>query len=97
MSKDKNFIINYQIIKELENNKFIKRYNNEIIINKVKNKLNYLIEDYKVQVNKEFNRLINHIEYINEISFKNKYLDFKEIKNHTRDLEVIYNIIINLG
>ena len=97
LSKDKNFIINYQIIKELENNKFIKRYNNEIIINKVKNKLNYLIEDYKVQVNKEFNRLINHIEYINEISFKNKYLDFKEIKNHTRDLEVIYNIIINLG
>ena len=26
-----------------------------------------------------------------------KYLDFKEIKNHTKDLEVIYNIIINLG
>lgn len=117
LTKNKNIILDYDLIKSLKyldkkespKNKFLNSintrksgnskmlYDNELVIkNTIQNKLNILIKESMNEVNEKFCSIERIIEDTRESGFKSKYLDYKSIKQHIKDLEMIYNILGSL-
>ena len=117
LTKNKNLIIDYSLIKSLHNlykNKSLGKnllnsmnlrilnnsktlYHNELTIkNEIQNKINILIKESINEVNEKFNQLENILVNMREDTFKIKYTEYENIKEHIKNLDIIYNTLKNL-
>lgn len=117
LTKNKNLIVDYSLIKSLKNlykgepprERLLKSmntrrsnnsnvlYDNELAIkNKIQTKLNTLIKESINEVNEKFSQVETMIEDTRESSFKKKYMDYRNIKEHIKNLDMIYNILESL-
>lgn len=117
LTKNKNLIVDYSLIKSLKNlykdepprERLLKSmntrrsnnsnvlYDNELAIkNKIQTKLNTLIKESINEVNEKFSQIETMIEDTRESSFKKKYMDYRNIKEHIKNLDMIYNILESL-
>lgn len=96
-SKEKNNLSEETILNSIIRNKSKKfTQNDEIILNTIYKKIDTLIEESVHEVNEKFELMKINIENIRENTFEYKYLNYKNIKNHIKDLDMIYNMIRNL-
>ena len=117
LTKNKNLIVDYSLIKSLKNlyknesprERLLKSmntrrsnnskilYDNELAIkNEIQTKINSLIKESINEVNEKFSQIETIIADIRESSFKRKYIDYRNIKEHIKNLDVIYNILESL-
>ena len=117
LTKNKNLIVDYSLIKSLENlyknesprERLLKSmntrrsnnskilYDNELAIkNEIQTKINSLIKESINEVNEKFSQIETIIADIRESSFKRKYIDYRNIKEHIKNLDMIYSILESL-
>ena len=117
LTKNKNLIVDYSLIKSLKNlyknesprKRLLKSmntrrsnnskvlYDNELSIkNEIQTKINTLIKESINEVNEKFSQIETMISDTRESSFKRKYIDYRNIKEHIKNLDVIYNILESL-
>ena len=117
MTKNKNLIADYSLIKSLNHlykkeslrEKLIKSidtrksnnskilYDNELFIkSKIQAKFNTLIKESINEVNEKFSQIETIIKEIRESSFKKKYMDYRNIEKHIKNLDMVYNILKSL-
>ncbi|SCH76808.1 GTPase Era [uncultured Clostridium sp.] len=111
-TKNKNIIIDYNALKELNNvkekskdkvldymrSKSFKRVSSDDldIKNQIYGKLNTLIDECICDVEANFELIKNKVELVKYNTFKEKYLSKEYINSHIAELEIIYNIVKNL-
>ena len=117
LTKNKNLIVDYSLIKSLKNlyknesprERLLKSmntrrsnnskilYDNELAIkNEIQTKINSLIKESINEVNEKFSQIETIIADTRESSFKRKYIDYRNIKEHIKNLDVIYSILESL-
>ena len=117
LTKNKNLIVDYSLIKSLKNlyknesprKRLLKSmntrrsnnskilYDNELAIkNEIQTKINSLIKESINEVNEKFSQIETIIADIRESSFKRKYIDYRNIKEHIKNLDMIYSILESL-
>lgn len=117
LTKNKNLIVDYSLIKSLKNlyknesprERLLKSmntrrsnnskilYDNELAIkNEIQTKINSLIKESINEVNEKFSQIETIIADIRESSFKRKYIDYRNIKEHIKNLDMIYSILESL-
>ena len=117
LTKNKNLIVDYSLIKSLKNlyknesprERLLKSmntrrsnnskilYDNELAIkNEIQTKINTLIKESINEVNEKFSQIETIIADTRESSFKRKYIDYRYIKEHIKNLDMIYSILESL-
>lgn len=117
LTKNKNLIVDYSLIKSLKNlyknesprERLLKSmntrrsnnskilYDNELAIkNEIQTKINSLIKESINEVNEKFSQIETIIADTRESSFKRKYIDYRNIKEHIKNLDMIYSILESL-
>ena len=117
LTKNKNLIVDYSLIKSLKNlyknesprERLLKSmntrrsnnskilYDNELAIkNEIQTKINTLIKESINEVNEKFSQIETIIADTRESSFKRKYIDYRNIKEHIKNLDMIYSILESL-
>ena len=117
LTKNKNLIVDYSLIKSLKNlyknesprKRLLKSmntrrsnnskvlYDNELSIkNEIQTKINTLIKESINEVNEKFSQIETMISDTRESSFKRKYIDYRNIKEHIKNLDMIYSILESL-
>ena len=117
LTKNKNLIVDYSLIKSLKNlyknesprERLLKSmntrrsnnskvlYDNELSIkNEIQTKINTLIKESINEVNEKFSQIETIIADTRESSFKRKYIDYRYIKEHIKNLDMIYSILESL-
>lgn len=72
-------------------------YDNELFIkSKIQAKFNTLIKESINEVNEKFSQIETIIKEIRESSFKKKYMDYRNVEKHIKNLDMVYNIIKSL-
>ena len=72
-------------------------YDNELFIkSKIQAKFNTLIKESINEVNEKFSQIETIIKEIRESSFKKKYMDYRNIEKHIKNLDMVYNILKSL-
>ena len=72
-------------------------YDNELAIkNEIQTKINSLIKESINEVNEKFSQIETIIADTRESSFKRKYIDYRNIKEHIKNLDMIYSILESL-
>ena len=88
-------LLNSMNLRILNNSKTL--YHNELTIkNEIQNKINILIKESINEVNEKFSQLENMLVNTREDTFKIKYTEYENIKEHIKNLDVIYNTLKNL-
>lgn len=117
LTKNKNLIVDYSLIKSLKNlyknesprERLLKSmntrrsnnskilYDNELAIkNEIQTKINTLIKESINEVNEKFSQIETIIADTRESGFKRKYIDYRNIKEHIKNLDMIYSILESL-